>query len=1232
MDELINDLNGSEIIPNEQVQSRLKSIGFSDCSIALQRLKTLSADEKSRDAFFHCLPIVLTVIAAAPDSDRSLLNFERYVQSVEHREILFHELAENPRAIDILIKLFVGSQYLTEILLRTPSLLQQLTNHRRLAEIKSRSQFVDEATAAIPANAPLDEKLNTLRKCQQWELLRIGTCDAFGLFDLKTVTLQLSLLADSIVQLCLQFFTDELKTNELPADEFNADTNSFTILALGKLGGEELNYSSDIDLLFLVDQSAEKFWRLGQQLIQALQAPTAHGFFYRVDLRLRPWGRSGALVNTVDAHINYLQTQGADWEKQALLKARVIAGSRTVGQQFLQRAQPLIFSMSPDTIRRNIRKMKEQIEANLQRTGKQWGEIKAGRGSIRDIEFVTQYLQLKHGGDCKDVCSTNTMSGLVRLADLGFLQADEYQSLTNGYNFLRTVEHALQLMHDQQTHLLPSKKQEFISLAKRLDFPDEDEFLKYYERHSQAIRTIYNRHLNSKERSTKKEQSPKQPSPQQQTSQPGTTEQTELLKRITPKNPLELQATPLASRNEHEQNKWQLTIVGESHLGELSLICGLLVAYGYDIFDGHMLTGDELIAPEKTTLNRPFLISFRIQSAPKITPGNIWKQYKQELIELVQLVRNGQQQAAHGQLAKRVAQTVRARSEERSTLFPVDIEIDNHGSPDSTILQIRSENKTGFLYELTNALAISGIDINRVEIRSVGHRLFDTLFVTDTKFATGTKFTTGTNGEKIRDQQRLHELRAAIVLITHFTHLLPRSPNPETALLQFREFLQNLFQQPNWTQQLSSLERPAVLQRLAKLLGVSTFLWDDFLRCQHENLFPIITDIDGLSHAKSKLLLETELTKELNTVELNTAEDATQQQILNAFKDREMFRIDMRHILGKITELDTFATELSDLADVIVAATFRLCYQWATTRYGTPQPTNKSDSNDTEHSGISVCALGKFGGREMGFASDVELMFLYQHDGETTGPKKISTAQFVLKIVKQFRRMLRTQQAGIFEIDLRLRPYGNAGTLAVSQEAFHNYFAPNGPAWPYERQALVKLRPITGDISFGQQLATQRNQFVYTDKPFDVTAMRALREKQIRQHVQAGTFHAKLSPGGLVDCEYLVQGLQINHGKSHPELRTENTRQAITALHSTGILTDEQHNQLRDAYIFLQRLINALRMVRGNARDLTVPHNKTEEFEFLARRLNDDFDTTQLTNNIKQHRQQLQQLSDLLDQ
>jgi glutamate-ammonia-ligase adenylyltransferase len=346
-----------------------------------------------------------------------------------------------------------------------------------------------------------------------------------------------------------------------------------------------------------------------------------------------------------------------------------------------------------------------------------------------------------------------------------------------------------------------------------------------------------------------------------------------------------------------------------------------------------------------------------------------------------------------------------------------------------------------------------------------------------------------------------------------------------------------------------------------------------------------------------------------------------------------MFRIDMRHILGHISEFGQFSAELTDLAETVVAGATELALDELRGQYGQPVPESGAAAP------LAVCVLGKCGGYELGYASDIEVMFVYGGAGQTSGPRVVSAAEFYDKLVTGFSRSIWARREGIFQIDLDLRPYGSAGSLAVSLDSFRRYFALGGAAWSYERQALIKLRAIAGDEAFGREIEALRDSIVYSGAAFDVTAMRAMRERQLRHLVTPGTINAKFSPGALVDLEYTVQGLQMMHGRDHPEVRLTNTHAAISALAEVGIISAENAARLSEALLFLRQLINALRMVRGNSKDLTVPPEsgsasglasdpgRGDEFEYLARRLNYGAEPARLRADLTHHLEWVRRLN-----
>lgn len=1213
--------------PDEVTASGLLTpVGFDDWRAAFRLLKRLRRDPKVHQSLANVLPSLLLRLSSAAGPDRVLVYFDRLAAAYQDPCILYQYLADNPRAIEIIVTLFSNSQFLSEILLRNPEYLNWLTEHRNLFRPKKLQSLYQETLSIIQPIEDFSEQMDTLRRFQRRELLRIGLSDFLAQFDLAATTRQLSHLADSLVRVCLQISARQLN---LPLDD-QGNPIGFAIIAMGKLGGRELNYSSDIDLLFVSEENEEVYHLLGQRVIDALARITSEGFLYRVDMRLRPWGQVGALVPSISSYINYLKGPAGLWEKQAMLKARWMAGDERLANDLIQQVSALLYNLGRENIRTEVRGMKKMTEDFLHQKGRSWGEVKLGEGSIRDIEFVVQFLQLTFGGKQPEIRNRNTLEALRRLVKYNLLPVDEFRLLTESYTFLRTIEHHLQMMNYRQTYTLPADPEALLDLARRLDFQGEiagEQFLARYQQYSTATRSIYLKYMENPSMETPSDLQSPSPEVRQHIDRMDPSYETafsrqdirlhaSLSQKLNDKHLVEVEAIPL------EDEFWRVTIVAYDYPGELSLICGLMFIYGLNIQDGNVFTYEPpdadthplssptwhtdvtgQFAPAGDT-RRKIVDVFTVRCASRRMTRESWHQYAANLSDLLSMMQAGQRQEARIELAKRVAASMSGHKARISQLYPIEIDIDNQSSDHYTVMRIGAMDTIGFLYELTNALAFNHIYIARMEIETLGDQVRDTLYVT------------GPNGQKILSPDKLRELRAATVMIKHFTHLLPQTPDPESALLHFREFIGQLFQHPDWPGELASLERPDVLDALAQLLGVSDFLWYDFLRMQHANLFPVVRDVDALQTAKSRAQLQDELQSALLPVHngpQRPTEEAAWRKVLNDFKDREMFRIDMRHILGHTTEFWEFSEELTDLSEVVVNTAYHLIAEDLRTQYGSPCLENGEPSQ------MSICALGKCGGRELGFASDIELMFIYAGNGPTTGPQVISSAEFFEKVVETFMRAITAKREGIFHVDLQLRPYGKAGSLAISLESFRRYFSPSGPAWPYERQALVRLRPIAGDQALGQRIATLRDEFIYTGEPFDVVAMRGMRERQIRHLVKVGTLNPKYSPGGLVDVEYLVQGLQIMHGATNPHLRSPNTREAIVALAEAGILSPDDYTHLRKAYTFLRWLIDSLRVVAGNARDLVIPPEASEEFAFLARRLRYGSNLSRLRQDLRMH-------------
>jgi [glutamine synthetase] adenylyltransferase / [glutamine synthetase]-adenylyl-L-tyrosine phosphorylase len=316
---------------------------------------------------------------------------------------------------------------------------------------------------------------------------------------------------------------------------------------------------------------------------------------------------------------------------------------------------------------------------------------------------------------------------------------------------------------------------------------------------------------------------------------------------------------------------------------------------------------------------------------------------------------------------------------------------------------------------------------------------------------------------------------------------------------------------------------------------------------------------------------------------------------LTTFKAHELFRICVRHLVHPGHAVHAFAAELTALADVVLAGALDLAQRTLADECDVPRLA------DGRPCAFAICGLGKLGGSELGYASDLDLLCVYgdPEAGEETLPSTVHGYATVL--AQRLIRLLSARHADMFAPDFRLRPYGQGDRLATSYTAFRAYYRHGGHAAPFERQALIKLRWIAGDAWLGRAVETWRDAFVYSATPCDLPAIARMRQQQQRELVEHGTTNVKYGRGGLVDVEYIVQSLQLQHGATMSALRTVHTLRALAVLRHTGLLPEAEAQHLQEAYSFFRAMIDALRMVRGQAKDVVVPDERSDAFRRLAR-------------------------------
>jgi glutamate-ammonia-ligase adenylyltransferase len=400
-------------------------------------------------------------------------------------------------------RVFAASDFVARACVRHPELLRDLVESRDLFRVYDAGEVARRAAREL-ANVADETALKTrLRVLRRREMVRIAWRDLAGAADLNETMAALSELADA----CVHEALDKLHAwacarHGAPRGAASGKPQSLVVLGLGKLGGQELNFSSDIDLLFAYPEEGETdgarplsnhefFIRLGQALIGALNENTADGFVFRVDMRLRPNGASGPLALSFDAMEHYYQVHGREWERYALIKARAIAGERAAGRELLARLKPFVFRKYLDYSTLDaIRSMKLMIEREVARKGLQTN-VKLGPGGIREIEFLAQALQLIRGGREPDLAEPALLKVLPRLAAGGHITPETERELAAAYVFLRNTEHRLQMADDRQTQELPADDREKLRLAFASGFADWSQFETALNRRRRRVQELF---------------------------------------------------------------------------------------------------------------------------------------------------------------------------------------------------------------------------------------------------------------------------------------------------------------------------------------------------------------------------------------------------------------------------------------------------------------------------------------------------------------------------------------------------------------------------------------------------------------------------------------------------------------------------------------------------------------------------------------------------------------------
>ena len=481
--------------------SELAKYGFSDLSATLPKLEELVGlvGDNARSA--------LASLARSANPDQALnylLNLAR-VDLPKIKKLLGKEESANR-----LCRLLGASEAMGDLLMRRPELLSQFD--KRIEELRSavdlRQMLFESVAGDLSSEFDSTSVWSKLRRAYRSELLRISIFDleqSDAEAGLPKIAASLADLAAAALDAALEIARADLKTSSqfgaFSADE--VDQTRLAVIAMGKCGARELNYISDVDVIFVAgselgttegNRSLEIATLLATRMMRAIDANAVEPMLWQVDANLRPEGKSGALVRSLESHVAYYERWAQNWEFQALLKARPVAGDMTLGQQYVVAISPKVWASSGrDGFVESAQRMRERVTENISAAEIE-SQIKLGPGGLRDIEFTVQLLQLVHGRTDESLRHRDTLGGIASLAEGGYIGRSEADSFSRHYRFLRLLEHRIQLSQMRRTHLMPSSDAARRSLARSIEVKQTaDELLSRWEGVKLEVRGLHQR-------------------------------------------------------------------------------------------------------------------------------------------------------------------------------------------------------------------------------------------------------------------------------------------------------------------------------------------------------------------------------------------------------------------------------------------------------------------------------------------------------------------------------------------------------------------------------------------------------------------------------------------------------------------------------------------------------------------------------------------------------------------
>ncbi|GAA2333409.1 bifunctional [glutamine synthetase] adenylyltransferase/[glutamine synthetase]-adenylyl-L-tyrosine phosphorylase [Streptomyces cuspidosporus] len=1052
--------------------TRLLRHGFTDPSAAQRLLDSPELSGVRSDS------VLLEALGATADPDLALRGLVRLVEALPpggdapgggSRQALLDTLVTAKPLRDRLLGVLGASEALGDHLARHPGDWQALVTYESADLHPTTPEFERALAEGVWGEAGEGRpRPDALRVAYRRALLAIAARDVCGTTDVAQAAAELADLATATLRAAL-----EIAAEEQPED---AAACRLAVIGMGKCGGRELNYVSDVDVIFVAEtvegveegKAVQAATRLASRLMRVCSEATVEGSIWPVDANLRPEGRNGPLVRTLSSHVAYYQRWAKTWEFQALLKARPVAGDAELGQAYVDALAPMVWqAVERENFVPDVQQMRRRVVENIP-AAEIDRELKLGPGGLRDVEFAVQLLQLVHGRSDETLRSGTTLDALAALAAGGYVGRSDAAALDAAYRFLRSMEHRIQLYRLRRTHLVPEDEADLRRLGRSLGLRTEPvaELGTAWRRHAREVRRLHEKLFYRP-----------------------------LLDAVAQLEPGETRLSSQAAGQRLEALGYADPAAALRHLEALA-------------------SGVTRKAAIQRTL-LPVLLGWFADSADPDAGLLGFRKVSDALGKTPWYLRLLRDEGAAAENLARVLSAGRL-------------------APD-------------LLLRAPEAVALLG-DPEGLRPRGRDHLEQETLA------AVGRADGAEAAVAAARGVRRRELFRTAAADIIESARLANGAVQPSVSLPPSGGA--GLGGAGFGAASAGGASAGGALAASAAGTGGGT-LPDTRPPGGRQSGAPGTSGTSGLPRPGGAPRPGGTAAAAPRTP--GTAEPPLDPAAL----------------------VDLVGDAVSDLNAATIAGALRAAVR---EKWGDELPTR-----------FAVIGMGRFGGHELGYGSDADVLFVHE-PREGADEQEASRAAFA--VANEMRRLLQLPTVDPpLAIDADLRPEGKSGPLVRTLASYAAYYRRWSLVW--ESQALLRAEPVAGDPDLGARFIELIDPLRYPAEGLDEDAVREIRRLKARMESERlprgadPATHTKLGRGGLADVEWTVQLLQMRHGWAEPGLRTTRTRRALAAARNAGLIGADDAQTLDEAWVLATRVRNGVMLVRGRPGD-TFPADSRE--------------------------------------